>query len=218
MAQGPKIRFEDGDTLEFTFQYGNCRRIKSKQGSGYFWGFDCQEGSLAASTNLVNTIREYWPGRGGSLTITRHGDKHYEVVDGVKEDTSQYELEQNEWDNSAHAYVSVPWDEAAEAKTAANGKEIPPPARSNLKHEFSWQDLRYMYTAAFDMAEGVVPQAGAAAEKAVRVDVVWKMAYSVAAEAIRMGMTPTTVEQDLEEPAQPQSAEGEFVDEKQLPF
>jgi hypothetical protein len=226
--KGPPISLSDGDVVELTFIYGNCRRIKSVKAKGYFWGFDCKEGQLSANKSLAKTIKEYWPGRGGSLTIQRNSATDYEVVDGVKTENAQYDLEQVEWNNAEGAYTQIPWNGGSGPPGITRERVNTPATRSNTKPNYSWIDLQSMYVAAFDMAEKVVPTGESAGEKAARMDVRWKMAYSVVADAIRMGMTPQTIAEDLtqggDDPG-PSDADApdlgddwEEVDEQDLPF
>jgi hypothetical protein len=232
MPKGPPIKFNDGDTLELTFTYGNCRRIKSTKGKGYFWGFDCKEGTLTAGKGLVDTIREYWPGRGGSLTITRHSATNFEVVDGVQQESSQYELEQNSWSDAEGGFVAVPWgeDEEDQRSFPLFKHEAVKTTAPHHSGSMTWLDLQGMYIAAFAIAQDVVPKVrDNSGERAMRADIVWKMSFSLVNEALKQKMTPQTIardlgkeqvrqDQDLEEVPVGDPPPEEEVDGDNLPF
>jgi hypothetical protein len=237
-ADKRRISFTDGDTIELTFKYDNCSRKKQPSGKGYFWIFTCDEGSLAASKSLTSTIREYWPGRQGSLTITRHSDRNYEIVDGVKSDYAEHELKQAEYDTSQGGYVEIPWGADIAAKDPNSDKPSAPaeaptenegPTDREIKPRYLWTDYESMLIAAQDMATRVLGAGtGTGQEKATYLDVRWKMTYSLMGWAFRDRMSVSSIAADLTTEPQddseeadspgeekPQSAE---VDSDDLPF
>lgn len=219
--KGPKIQFNDGDMLEMTFKYDNCKRIKSRQGRGFFWGFDLEQGQISAGDALVSTIREYWPGRGGSLTVEKNKNK-YTVVEGVQSDKVDYPLVQVEWDNDQGGFVTIPWDddpvvENGEPPAVHPGK---PQATGRVDVMYSWNDYEYLLMQAQAMATSVLGQEPkAAAEKATYLDVRWKMTYSIVGWARTDRITPDKIKSSLTaEAIDGDIEEAEEVAQDDLPF
>ena len=143
----PKVnlKIEDGGVYDLTFTYGNCTRIASREGSGYYYRFETPNGRVNANGYLLKAILDNWPGREGSLRVARASTREYQITNVEPSEYAQYPLEMKEWDDQQGSFVtvdfSVPGAENTPSQTAPATTATPSRPARPTNDEWDWPTL-----------------------------------------------------------------------------
>lgn len=211
------IELHDGSVQDLTFRYGNCARMTSRSGTGFYYRFELEEGRLNANAHIVKAIAENWPGRGGSMRIERHSAASYTISNVNPSENAQYALDMCEWNNNTRKYEPIPFDlGTAGTPETATPQHSPPstatspsPTPATIESNTQWDDItdlmRFCLLEAKRMWERTQVDAQGDHAKAIQA-----LAVSLYIDARRLGITvPTDDRNELI---------AQEVDDEELPF
>jgi len=243
MAATPVVKLKKDDEFVFVLKYGNFTRTKlgySIDGEIVIKdGISAPEARLYINRDIRDLIASDWPGRDGSFRAVALGDgmqatwKIIEVMPDPK--NSNYDPEVRAWNNNTNSFEAVGWDDhpglsdsGSSSNPAAAGADMKPvmftaPATSHKpagpptggNAATTWDNLVSTAQHSWDAAGEImsVPDEGWTPEIA---DARYKLAYTLYADARKMGILPGEV-QDAPEDA-PDNSNKEEGEDDNLPF
>ena len=132
------LQISNNEDAVVRFTFGNCSRLKSKKGGGYYYTFvvsvvdeageEMEDYQINANEELVQEVAANWPGRGGLAKITRLNSTNWSVEVVEEAETSQYPLEIREWDNLTKSFRTVGEAGAGEDEDEKPKPKPPPTA------------------------------------------------------------------------------------------
>lgn len=124
------INFNDGTVASIVFEYNNFSRNTPKKGGAFYYTF-VGEGAMKHNMNAhgAQAIAAVWPGKGGSLQLTRHSETQW-TVDHVQQGDLEYGLQMTEWNNNTRSFATVDqWQPGMPIEGGeAPANPTPPPA------------------------------------------------------------------------------------------
>lgn len=214
------IELHDGSVQDLTFIYGNCARMTSRSGTGFYYRFELEEGRLNANAHIVKAIAENWPGRLGSMRIERHSAASYTISNVNPSENAQYALDMCEWNNNTRKYEPISFDLGTTVGQPETGATTPPqnppstatsssPTPATIESNTQWDDItdlmRFCLLEAKRMWEMAQIEAQGDHAKAIQA-----LAVSLYIDARKMGITvPTDDRNELI---------AQEVDDQELPF
>lgn len=219
----PKVnlKIEDGGVYDLTFSYGNCTRIASREGSGYYYRFETPNGRVNANGYLLKAIMDNWPGREGSLRVARASTRDYQITNVEPSEYAQYPLEMKEWDDQQGSFVtvdfSIPGAENTPSQTAPATPATPARPARPTNDEWDWPTLTTLMGHCLQQAHGVWNANGQLTTlDGDHAGAVERMAVTFYLDARKLGLT--SPRPDSESPSQAPLGEPAPFEEDEIPF
>jgi len=209
------LSMKNNETLELTFDYGNVARNPSKNNPGeFYYAFSVNGGDrLNCDAYCLMAIRNEWPGRNGSVQITKLNNTRYDCV-ATDVQPKIYALELTEWDEGEGKYVVTgawpaesggkPTGEAGPSKSdrpaPAGAPQAPGPTGPSHAPTGSWEDVTALYAHTIELSRQVWQSFDWHDIAGDECGAVERMAVSMAIEAKKMGLkAPSPQEKFLEQ-------------------
>ena len=198
------IQLKDNETIQVTLKYSNAtRKTSQREGGGFYYAFDCEEGRLNANAALLKAILADFPGKGGRMQIKRWNHSAYEVA--VIQKGQDYPFEMREWSDESSGFVQIPWDgetgggTAPESTTAApqasqpqsNAPAQKTPSQAAQTTGAFWE-LNLLMHRCFEAVEMIAPEEYTPAERQAS-------AISLFIECNKKGISGTQACQEMDE-------------------
>ena len=240
----PVVKLKKDDEFVFTLKYGNFTRTKhgfSIDGEIIVKdGVTAPEARLYINRDIRDLIAADWPGRDGSFRAVVLGDgsnatwKMIEVHPDAQ--NANYDPEVRAWNDNTNSFETTDWDDTGDgpsgysqpsaesvvAPAALPGKALTPSKTATpAKAETGWGDLvstaQYAWDAAgtiMGVSDDVPPE-----KEAQMADARYKMAYTLYADARKMGILPAQEKHPLDDGSDvPDEVEDPADEDGDLPF
>jgi len=121
------INFNDGASASIVFAYANFSRSRPKKGGDYYYTVS-GEGQMRYNMNAhgIQAVIDSFPGKGGSLTLTRHAETQWSV-DNVQQGDQQYPLQMTEWSQNTNSFQPTAWAPGQSLDLAGPAQSDAPP-------------------------------------------------------------------------------------------